>query len=217
MAEATHIITQIETQKRNVHRLNIYLNGTFAFGLEEEVALRHHLHEGDRLKESTIEEILLVEERTRAKEKALRLLAYRMRSVEELRKKLHEKGFTERIIEPVIQDLLRVGLLDDQQFATAYVQTRMVQKPMSTQLLRQELSFKGIGNDIAEQVIEEEYGARSETEVAVGLARKKMEQYRSGRIESKKMRKKVSDFLLRRGFNWDVIGEVMREIDIGQF
>ncbi len=211
MAETTHTITQIETQKKNVHRFNIYLDGAFAFGLEEEVALRHHLHEGDRLKASTIDEILLVEEKTRAKEKALSLLAYRMRSVEELKKKLKEKGFSERIVEPVIQDLLRVGLLNDRQFASAYVQTRMTQKPMSKQLLRRELSAKGISNDMAEQAIEKEYGTRSETEVALGLVQKKIEQYRSGQIESVKIRKKISDFLVRRGFSWDVIVEVIRE------
>ncbi len=212
MEEATYIITQIESQKKNIHRFNIYLDGTFAFGLEEEVALKHHLHEGDRLKESTIEEILLVEERTRAKEKALRLLSYRMRSVEELRKKLNEKKFTKMSVEPVIQDLLRVGLLDDRQFATAYVQTHMIQKPISKRLLHQELLSKGIDDDIAEQAVEKEYGARSETEVAIDLVRKKIEKYRSGQVEPKKIRKKISDFLLRRGFNWDVIGEVMREL-----
>ena len=212
MEEATHIITQIETQKRNQKRLNIYLDGIFAFGLEEEVALRHHLHEGDRLKESTIDEILLVEERTKAKEKALTFLSYRMRSVEELKKKLKEKEFAERTIDQVIQDFLRVGLLDDRQFASVYVQNRMIQKPMSRRLLRQELISKGIEGVIIEHAIEKEYGTCSENEVALDLIRRKVLRHQSNKMDIKKVRKKISDFLMRRGFDWDVIGEVMREM-----
>jgi regulatory protein len=212
MEEATHIITQIETQKKNTGRFNIYLDGAFAFGLEEEVVLRHHLHKGDRLKASTIDEILLVEEKTRAKEKALAYLSYRMRSVEELRKKLNEKGFAGRTIEPVIEDLLRVGLLNDQQFASAYVRSRMIQKPMSKRLLLRELFARGIENTIAEETVEKEYGNHSEFEVAIELVRKKGERLCSDRIESRKIKKRISDFLARRGFNWDVIGEVIREL-----
>jgi len=52
MAEITYRITQIEPQKRREDRVNIYLNGIFAFGLNKEVVLKHHLHEGDELKEA---------------------------------------------------------------------------------------------------------------------------------------------------------------------
>ncbi len=212
-----HTITQIEVQKKNEKRLNIYLDGAFAFGLDEEVVIRHHLHEGDQLEESVINKILLLEERTKTKGKALSLLSYRMHSVEELKKKLKEKGFAERTISDVIQDLIRVGLLDDKQFALAYVQTRMIQKPMSKRFLRQELISKGIEDVLIEHAVEKEYGTRSETEVALDLIRKKILRHQSNEADPKKIRKTISDFLMRRGFDWDVIGEVVRGIDIEQF
>ena len=83
---------------------------------------------------------------------------------------------------------------------------------MSKRLLRQELFSKGIEEGVAEQAIGKEYGPHSEAEVAVDLVRKKIERYRSGQIESRKIRKRISDFLIRRGFNWEVVGEVVREL-----
>jgi len=211
MAEITYRITQIEPQKRREDRVNIYLNGIFAFGLNKEVVLKHHLHEGDELKESVIDDILLVEERTRAKQKALALLSYRARSAEELRKKLKEKDFSERTINRVIEDFLRVGLLDDTKFASAFVHSRMTQKPMGKRLLRQELFSKGIDEETVEKVIDEVYGDRSELDVARELTRKRVKRYGGSEEERKKKKRKLSDFLLRRGFDWEVITIMLQE------
>jgi len=194
--------------------MNIYLDGTFAFGLDQEVVIRHHLHEGDELSETLIDNILLVEERTRAKEKALSFLNYRARSKAELKKKLQEKNFSERTIQRVIDDLIRVGLLDDKQFAALYIHSRMVQKPMSKRLLRQDLLFKGIDEDMATEAIEAGYGPRSETEVAGDLVRRRMQSSSAPERDEKKRRRRLSDFLKRRGFSWDVISEVLRENSI---
>lgn len=211
MGEMTYRITGIEVQKNNEGRVSIYLDGAFAFGLDKEVSLKHNLHEGDELEESVIDEILLMEERTRAKQKALALLAYRARSVEELRKKLKEKDFSERTIDRVIDDFLQVGLLDDRQFASAYVHSRMLQKPMGKRLLRQELFSKGIDEEEAEKAVEEVYSDLSEVNVAKDLVQRRIQKSKMGGEEMKKQKKKLSQFLLRRGFDWGVISEVLQE------
>ena len=208
MGEMTYRITQIESQKKNKDRLNIYLDGGFAFGLAEEVALRHNLHEGDELTESVIDEILLAEESNRAKERALVFLSYRARSVDELNKKLKEKGFSERTICRVIDDFLRVGLLDDRKFALSFTHSRMEQKPMSKRFLQRELIQKGIEEEIVEQAVDEAYGGCTELEIAKDLIQRRIRRYK-GDVKAKK---KLSDFLLRRGFNWDVISEVLQDI-----
>lgn len=209
MKEVTYRITQIEPQKKNEGRVNVYLDGAFAFGLDEEVVLRHHLHEDDEITEHMIDDILLAEERTRAKEKALRLLSYRSRSVEELKKRLRERNFSERTVDRVIQDFLRVGLLDDKKFASSYVHSRMTQRPIGKRLLKRELLDKGIAHELAEEAVEEVYGVRSELEVATDLIQSRIRHYKGE--EKKKAQKKLSDFLLRRGFNWDVITTVLQE------
>jgi regulatory protein len=208
----TYHITEIETQKRNEDRVNIYLDGTFAFGLKKEVLLQHHLHKGDQISDHLIDEVLLSEEKSRAKEKALRLLSYRARSIEELRKKLLENNYSERTVHRVIEDLLHVGLLDDQAFAETYARSRMVQRPVGRRLLRQELLMKGIPEEIAEKSVEEVYNKQTEEEVAELLIKKRMKRY-SGE-EPQKIRKKLSNFLFQRGFNWDVISAVLSTVHI---
>ncbi len=208
MCELTHRVTAIEPQKNRKDRVNIYLDGVFAFGLNQEVVLKLNLRPGDEIEERVIDEILLAEERTRAKEKALSLLSYRARSVEELRKRLKEKGFSDRTVEKVIEDFVRVGLLDDKKFASDYVHSKMIQKPMGKRMLREELFSRGIDEETAEKAIEEAYSERSEVDVARDLFRRRMKRYRGDDV---KLRKKLSDFLRRRGFDWDVINTVLQE------
>jgi regulatory protein len=209
MCDVTYKITQIETQKKDPDRVSIYLEGAFAFGLEREVILRHHLHEGDEITEHEIDEILLVEERARAKKKALSYLNYRARSTKELERKLLDKGFSERTVHRVIDDFSRVGLLDDSQFATAYVHSKMLQKPMGKRLLRKELWAMGIDEATIERTIGDVYGQRSEADVAREMVQKRMQRFTDIEPGSKKVKKKLTDFLLRRGFDWDVIAEVI--------
>jgi len=212
LTEVMYHITQIEPQKKHENRVNVYLDGAFAFGLKDEVLLKHHLHEGDKISDRLIDEVLLSEEKSRAKEKALRLLSYRARSVEELRKKLSEKEFSERTINRVIEDFCRVGLLNDKMFASDYAHSRMMQRPVGKRLLKQELVTKGISEGIAEKSVEEVYKKQTEEEIAGSLIQKRVKRY--GGEDPKKIRKKLSEFLFRRGFNWDVISAVLSEVEI---
>lgn len=207
MGEATRRITRIEPQKKNEKRLNVYLDGCFAFGLDEGVALAHHLHEGDALNECAIDKILRTEEKSKAKQKGLSLLSYRPRSTEEFKKKLLEKGFSENTVADVIDDFLRVGLLNDGEFALALARSKMDYRPMAKRLLMRELFLKGIDGDVADKVIEDVYEGLTEVEVARRLVRKRTERYKG----DSRIRKRITDFLVRRGFHWDVINEALRE------
>jgi regulatory protein len=210
MDEATFQITQIEPQKGHPNRVSIYLDGSFAFGLDREVVIKNHLHEGDKVTEDKIQNVLLGEEKRRAKEKALALLSYRARSIKELRDRLLKKGFSETTVSSVINDFIRAGLLDDNQFAMLFARNRMVHKPVSKRLLQFELQRKGIKEETAYSAVEGAYEDQTEILVARELVVKKTQGHQP---VNPKLKKKVSDFLVRRGFGWDVISEVISEID----
>lgn len=212
MSEIRYRITRLEPQKRRADRFNVYLDDAFAFGLDQEVAVRHALHEGDEISESMINEVLLAEELAKAKNKALALLSYRSRSVQEIKEKLKEKGIDERIIDQTVDDFLRVGLLNDQAFASAYAQTRMIQKPMSKRLLLQELTKKGVAESAALPAIEESYGNQTEESLASEIVSRRMGRYRKD--PPQKARKKIADFLARRGFSWDVIQRIIQQVEL---
>jgi len=207
MEETVFRVTAIERQKRNPNRVSVYLDGVFAFGLDEEALFRNPIHEGDGLSESFLDGVLLHDERIRAKAKALRLLSYRALTTDELRQKLLDREFSERTAERVIEDLSRVGLLNDEAFASSYIRSRMIQRPCSKRLLILELKHKGIGEDAAAEMVEAAYGPQSEEAVAGGLFRAKMASLKGE--NPRKARKKAVEFLFRRGFDWELIRSAM--------
>jgi regulatory protein len=213
MEEAVFRVTAIERQKRNPSRVNVYLDGAFAFGVDDEVLFRHPLHEGDALTESYIDEALLSDERVRAKGKALRLLGHRALTAGELRDRLEAKEFSDRTIRRVIEDLSRVGLLNDAAFAESFVHDRMTLKPCSKRMLVVELTRKGLSEEEAVRIVDASYGPASEAEVAAGLARKKARSLAGGDPLARK--RKIADFLFRRGFGWDVSSEAIDAAEEG--
>ncbi len=209
MSETVYRITQIEPQKHAADRFSIYLDGAFAFGLDGEVVLRHHLHEGDELSDRVIDDVLLSEERSRAKKKALSLLAHSARSVHDLRNRMLGYEFSPRTVDRVVQDFIRVGLLDDEAYALTYARSRLAQRSMGKRFLKQELLQKGIDGSLAESAVSEAYESVSEDELARRLADKKIRQMDTK--DRRTIRHKLSEFLFRRGFDWDVIAPIIQE------
>ena len=144
-----------------------------------------------------------------AKDKALELLNYRSKSENELRRKLTGKKIRRDIINEVISDLSRVGVIDDREFAIRFSRDYVQRKPAGEYLLKMELKKKGIKNEIIEETIEKIYSEFDKRELIRKLiSKKKFNPLTSDQKEKKKM----YDFLLRRGFSWELIGDVMGEL-----
>lgn len=203
----TKEITQIEIQKRNRKRRSIYLDGEFAFGLDEELVYKFDLRQGESIDMATIGQVLVAEEFKSAKDTALRFLGYRARSEKELRDKLTQSGYAEDTIEKVVSELKRMKYIDDNEFAAMFVRDRLRMHPVGSYLLEQELKQKGLSDEIVENALEEAYRKKSQFELAKELAEKKGRSYKN--LDDHKKKKRVVDFLLRRGFDWEIVKHVM--------
>jgi regulatory protein len=201
------VVTRIESQRRNPKRKSVYLNHKFAFGLDQETLFKHGLRVGDRLTDEKIEEILQSEKKIKAKEVALNLLSYRSRSEKEISDRLKKKRFSRENIDGVIEDLKRVNLLDDYEFACSWIKDRMKNRPRGLTLLRQELIKKGIRKEIIDKASDEFYPEDQEVEIASELIKRREKRYRG--LDKKIARKRMSGFLLRRGFSYEVVREVL--------
>jgi regulatory protein len=201
------IITKIETQRKNPKRKSIYLNHKFAFGLDEETLIKHGLRVGGGLTDEKIESILQTEQKRKAKEIALNFLSYRSRSEKEISDKLKKKGFSPENIEGVISDLKRVNLLNDYDFACGWIKDRLKNRPKGMLLLKQELFKKGIEKKIIEKALKEFYPKKDEVQIALDLIKRREKRYKG--LDRKLARKRMSDFLLRRGFSYEVVKEVL--------
>ncbi len=202
-------ITQIIIQKKRKNRCSIYLDDEFGFGLHQDVLFQFGLKKGDSLTEDQIEEILYSEEKKKAKERALNFLSYRDRSEKEMRTKLKQVGFEEKIIDLVVDDLKKPKLIDDEKFALTFAKSKLATRPMGEYLLKQELVQKGINREIIEQTVGHIYEKKSPLKIALELAHKRKKLVAN--LDEIKAKKRVSDFLLRRGFNWDVVSQVIEQ------
>ena len=197
-------ITALRTQKRHPDRVNVYLDGRFAFGLQDVVAAR--LRIGQHLSDEEIEALRERDGLEKAYNHALRFLSYRPRSSYEVRRNLQEKGVPPAIIDAVVDRLTRAGLLDDAAFARYWVEQREQFKPRSAQMLRYELRQKGVENEEIEQALQE----LDEESSAYRAATKQARRYRH--LDREAFRRKLASYLQRRGFRYDTVRSVTEQV-----
>lgn len=198
-------ITAIEPQQKDPQRVNIYLDGEFAFGLAR--ITTGWLKVGQELSEEKIAALQVEDANEIAYQKALHFLSYRPRSSAEVRQNLSKRGTPEATIEETVNRLQRAGLVNDQEFAKAWVENRNTFQPRSKSALRMELRRKGLSDEIVQPVLDEQV---DEEALAVEAARKYAR--RLAGLEWFEFRQKLSGFLARRGFSYTTLSPVVSEV-----
>jgi regulatory protein len=198
-------ITGIKLQKRNPERVNIYLDGEYAFGLSTIVAA--WLHTGQRISEEKIRILSDEDSKEAAQQSAIKLLNFRSQTQKELSQKLIEKGFSVSQIEQVLQRLTENGLVEDDRYAKMWVENRNEFHPRSQRLIRLELKQKGIEDETIESALG---SSADDTELATRAAMQQIRKY--DHLEWPEFRKKLSAFLMRRGFSYGTIAPVIQSV-----
>ncbi|MGA7671639.1 MAG: regulatory protein RecX [Nitrolancea sp.] len=200
-------ITAIEPQARHPDRVSLFIEGEFVVGLSASVVLDVGISVGQTLSEPEVRNLVEAEEGHRATESALRLVSYRARSETEIRQRLNRKGFSGLSIDVAIERMRDWGYINDQEFARQWVASRESHRPRSTRLMKRELTSKGVDADTAERVVEA--ADIDDYVVALDLARKWMPHI--VREDAQTQRRRMSGYLQRRGFGWDVVRRVLDE------
>lgn len=196
-------ITAIEAQK-NRNRVNIHLDGEFAFGLARITAA--WLKVGDTLSDEKIASLQAEDMRERALQQALLFLSYRARSEKEIRQNLLKHEFTEDAIETTLEKLRVNNLANDPEFARAWVENRNTFRPRSRRALLMELRQKGLDDETAQAAV----SGVDENALAYESALKRANRLKG--LEWGEFRKKLSEHLARRGFPYSVIAPVVTRI-----
>lgn len=202
---AAGVVTALEVQKRNKQRVNVFIDGEFAFALGALEAAR--LRKGQPLTEAEIALLKGDDAIGKAVDSAARFLGFRPRSVQEVRRNLTEKEHPPEVIDAAIERLKVMGYLDDEAFARYWAQNRETFKPLSQRALRQELKQKGV----AESVIGEALDALDENELAYRAATGNVRRLR-GRTK-REFRTKMSAFLQRRGFSYSTTHDAVMRLE----
>ncbi len=197
-------ITALRVQKKNKNRVNVYVDGQFAFGLAAIEAAK--LHRGQYLTDEDIVRLREQDTRETAYEQALDFLSYRPRSEAEIRRYLYKKQVPPAIQEAVIARLKRVGLLDDYAFARYWVENREQFKPRGRYALRSELRQKGLSDEAIAAALEN----LDEEASAYRAAQQRVRRW--SHLEYQPFRQKLGAYLRRRGFAFETVEAVVTRV-----
>ena len=215
-------ITSVEPQKnsagRRTKRFNIFLDGQFAFGADEDLVVDRRLIAGKEILKEDLPKLLEEAEIGKLMERMYGLLGRRQRSEKEIRdyfriknykSRIKEKSFvSELVIESVIDKLKRKGLLNDLEFAKAWVESRSRKKGLNA--IKSELINKGISREIVEDVLISQTSAVGEKTVAEKLLERKMKIWKN--LPDLEFKQKALQFLMRRGFGYETSKQVLEKI-----
>jgi len=150
---------------------------------------------------------------SRARSLAYRRLAARPRSRSELTVYLAGKGFSEDVVGLIIDEFAGKGYIDDRKFAYDYGRYLVEAKGLSRFALMVELRRKGVADDDIQSATDTLYSDEGydEYDIALGAAQKKAAAL-SGMTDHNKARRRLTDYLRRRGFSFDIIRKVSREV-----
>lgn len=197
-------ITAITRQKRNKERVNIFIDGAYAFSLAEITAA--WLKIGQELTPEDIARLDAEDTVEKAKQSAYSFLSYRPRSTAEVRQNLLKKEYDETIVEQVITRLIELNLLNDREFARYWIEQRETFKPRSQRALHQELHQKGLSREVIEAAVAEV------DELAAAQKAAEKQAQRWIQLPKETFFSKMSGFLQRRGFDYTITKTVTEEL-----
>jgi len=199
-------ITALRVGRGRGKRVNVFLDGKFAFSLEAEVAVKEGLQIGQELSADEIGAITRSDYFHRCLNVAARYLSYRPRSEFELRERLHQRGFNGNSIEAVLTKLKEQGLVDDVAFAQFWRDNRESFSPRSQWLTKLELRRKGVASDIIDQVVDTVDDDDSAYRAAQSKARNlPLSDYQL-------FQRRLGGYLKRRGFGYRVISHTVERL-----
>ena len=199
------VITSIKPQK-NQKRVNIYLDDKFGFGLDLENFVKFHLKVNQELDDEKINKIIKDAEFQKILDKLLKFATLRPRSKKEIKDYLRRKKVPESITEELFKRLNSLELIDDTKFAKWWVEQRQSFSPKTKRVLGNELRIKGIDRETIKEILEET--EIDEVKLAKKLIKNKM--YKWERFDPKIKKQKISQYLAGKGFDWNVIQDVLK-------
>ena len=185
-------------------RSRVCLDNGMVFALYKGEIRALALQEGQEVSAALYQEIYSGILLKRAKRRMLYLLGQMDRTEAQIRQKLQQGGYPEGIIEEAIDYAMDAHYLDDARYARNYVRSQQEKK--SREQMRMSLYRKGIRRELAEQALESEYILEDEQELILKWVQKK--NY-PGETASLKEKRRICQFLMRKGFHMDDILHVL--------
>src|SRR5690554_6618186 len=207
-------ITRLVAQKKNPDRVSVFVDGAFAFGIYKDLVLEFGLKKGREISVEEAETILKADALLIARSRALKYLAHKPRTRDEVRKKLRDSGLEAESIERVLDRIAAMGLLDDAAYAHECVNSRINSRGYGPERIRRELIRRGVDSNLVEEALREELEGYDLLEVARSQANRRWEVLKR-EPDPLKRRRRLAGYLQRRSFDYDVVRSVVEALERG--
>lgn len=195
-------ITDIQPQKRNKSRVNVYVDGEYVLALELLTVMKLGLKIGTEVTETQLADAALDTEQSVALERAMNYIARGRKTSFQLRKYLTDKEYAPAVVNYVMDKMKYYGYIDDKAYAQAYVEQNSQSK--GARRVKQELIQRGIKLSEAEEVSEQE------RDFSLDNATRLAERYMRGKDCDIKTIVKLQRYLVSRGYDFDIVNSVVR-------
>lgn len=196
-------ITDMQIQKNNKTRANVFIDGEFAFGLEMLTVMKLGLKIGKEVSECQLSQAVFDSEKSVAFERAVNYLSRCMKTCKQLTEYLTGKGYSHEVVSSVVNRLKELKYLDDETYARIYVEQNSVNK--GERRLRQELQQKGISSSIVDKY------CNLDSDTSLDTADKLAEKYMRNKQSDVKTLQKLQRYLLGRGYGFDTVNQILRK------
>lgn len=203
------VITKIEVQKNNKDRVNIYMNDKFAFACDAQLVYIHSIIKGRAMEKDHLEGIINEDNYIKGKNAALHFLEKSFKSSKQVVDKLTLKEFDVKTIDRVIEFLEQYGFIDDKRFVELFIKEKI--KSSGKNKIKFSLFKKGLPEELVKEELNK-ITAEQQFEIALQLGEKKLRVLSKSENDTKKLYKKISDYLARSGYDFEIISQVLDKI-----
>jgi regulatory protein len=200
----TETVVQCKTRPRS--RVSIKLSGGRFFTIPESESYSFSV--GKKLSDEEIKRLSRMDQYVRGKDKVLRLLALRSRTKWELREALRKLELEDGVVNGIMSEAAEAGMIDDLRFAREYVQAKTELKNLGPHRMNYDLKRLGVADALIAQVLDESFSSDFQEDLAWRAVRRKL----GGGLIDRRGVKRVSDYLKRKGFDFEVVNKVTFEL-----
>jgi regulatory protein len=202
-------ITNVEVQKKNKNRVNVYIDEEFAFSCDVEIVYKYGIKKNNEVNAKQLMEIMEEENFVKCKNSALRIIERTYKTEKEITDKLREKGYDEKSINRTIDFMEEYNLLNDKKYADMYIKDKI--KVQGINKIKYNLLRKGVCEEVIRDKITN-ISKDDEKEGALKLAQKKYNQIINREQDKYKVSQKLYRFLVSKGYDYDCINEVIKKV-----
>ena len=203
-------ITDIQIQKKNKEKVNIYVNDEYSFSMTIDGVIDNNLKINQEISE---EEILRLKEKDEAALAYMMIIfyvGYRLHTEKEIKDKLKKKNYSIESIEKAVQKAKEYDLINDTYYVECFINEKGVPNKWGPSIIKNKLMQKGIEKNLINEKIEELYKEEDLDENLLNLANKKLKTLEN--LEQRKQKERLFRFLVSKGYSFDKVSTCINKL-----